>query len=634
MKFVVNSLLIFLIIIKKVFLFSSLYYKNSDLIINFTNDFIKKFHSNQDFIRFTNDLKDDIKLRIKEKLINSFVVRIEREKNAREYLKKLKTKNVQDLNFSEIFSFNKTNNKDYLSDQYFEIFESFKEYSNYSKYNDLNNENLSRSMVDVETISKININKTNLKYNSIDIKKNNTLNPLKTKKDLINLLNNIKSPKKFVDFTNVFLDSEEEFQTKFNEREIIQYLKKLDNSKSNKNNSLLIQNNTFIKRNNNNYIKNNKNKTSIYEKSFRTNRFFINREHNNKTKKQAVDKSQNIKKKTKISGNKKISNKEFLNINLIDVKYEMVEPKVKSRKIQFFIDFENECDIYINDTVKYEYNKNLNMIDHMILHNDVNRIDPRSINSNTKDINYFIYNKPLNMFSIDFQNKDSQEEKDFEINYQYMADNLIKNTEIISKNKTKLSNKTVISYKSNFLKEIKNITSLNENYLNTDGLVLNEDFEDGFWNKIQNFHIIDNNITSIFLGNLNIKNDKSDKIIRKFNEFVWKINNENIGQNIDVELEFLFFLGDDFDYNKIKFNFKTKKFTKTISEKIFRVFTWNGILLPYEVKNIKCAFPLAFETCGKNIKYDISVLMILFLFFFFLLLIIYLIFRITFKKLR
>ena len=141
---------------------------------------------------------------------------------------------------------------------------------------------------------------------------------------------------------------------------------------------------------------------------------------------------------------------------------------------------------------------------------------------------------------------------------------------------------------------------------------------------------MDNNFTNFLFGNLKKKNNQTEKNIKKFNEFMWRVNNENIDQNIYLELEFLFAIGDNFDYNKIKFNFKTTRTTIKLYEKEFQSFTWKGVLLPYEVKNIKCAFPLVFESCGNKLNYDVSIFMLLSLFVVFLVLIIYLIGKLIF----
>lgn len=633
MKLIVLKYTIFYLLIHKVLLITYKNYKNNDLIMNFSDDFIKKFQDNKNFLRYTNNLIDKVKLRIKEKLINSFILRIEREKNAEEHLKRLYKGDFQSLNVSDYFSTDVIQ-KGLLADN------DYLEYLGNPNENKDNNFTLKKfSAVDFNNSSSFNL--------SNRIKENSTNSYLNKKsKRLINLLVSLKSSKKFIDFTSVFLDSDEEFQSKFNEREILQYIRNLNeinkrkkqDENQNNSNSLAEAHSTNAKKKKSKFFNFeidsiNSKKNNSNEKENKTNLITKEEEAN------ATEKLFEKKRKNKESLSDQIKN-----LNLINVNYDIPESKAKRRKIKFFIDLENDCDIYINDTVHYENNKELNMIDHLILHNDVENIDPRSINSENREINYFIFNRRLNMFSVNFENHMENQieselaaapgtEKDFEINYEYMANNLIKSSQFILKapiNSTNYFTKNNSSFDNNFNNINKRI---NFNLNNTDDNLdknFNDD-EESFWNNFQNSYLFDNNITSYLFGNLKKKNKKLlEKNIKKFNEFIWRVNNENNEQNIYLELEFLFALGDNFDYNKIKFNFKTTRTSKFIYDKEFQIFSWKGVLLPYEVKNIKCAFPLAFESCGNRINYDLSIFMLLSLFVVFVVLIIYLISKIIF----
>jgi len=581
--------------------------------MNFSDQFIGKFQDNKNFIRYTNNLIDKVKQRIKEKLINSFILKIEREKNAEEHLKRLYKSDFQNLNISDYYSTDMIQ-KELLSHN------SYLEYLGNSNNNLTNSNNYTKKLY----------GKLNNFILSNETKENITNSIINKKsKRLINLLNSLKSSKKFIDFTNVFLDSDEEFQSKFNEREIIQYIRKLDDMKIIKNQEQKLNSSNSLSEAN---LSNAKKKKNIFAFEYFNLKENINAtQKENKTNinmaKEAKEAEISMEKNQKI---KESLSDQIKNLNLTNVNYDIPESIAKRRKIKFFIDLENDCAIYINDTVVYENNKELNMIDHLILHHDFENIDPRSINSETRDINYFIFNRRLNMFTVNIDNQkenSSEAEKDFEINYEYMADKMIKSKQFILKennsNITFANNLT--SNDSNAFNNKSKVFSVNSDYLDKND---SED-EDSFWNNIQNSYLFDNNITSYLFGNLKKKKKLFlEKTITKFNDFMWRVNNQNKDQNIYLELEFLFALGDNFDYNKIKFNFKTTKSSMKIYDKEFQIFSWKGVLMPYEVKNIKCAFPLAFESCGNRFSYDFSIFMLLSLFIIFIVLIIYLISKI------
>lgn len=621
MKLIVFKYLIFYLIVHKVILISSKYYRNNDLIMNFSDDFIKKFQDNKNFMRYTNNLIDKVKQRIKEKLINSFILRIEREKNAEEHLKRLYKSDFQNINSSDYYSTDMIQKQLLANNAYLDYLANSNEKSN--NYSSIN-----------FVLKKFNNTlMTNRTKDNITISIGN-----RKSKRLISLLNNMKSSKKFIDFTNVFLDSDEEFQSKFNEREILQYIKKLDEIKIRKKIDNRYDSSYALKDDNSTYYRNKKNKLLPIDflKEIKNNEDKINNysQIGNKINitfnEEAKEAEKIMEKKRK---NKEILSDEIKNLNLINVNYDIPELKAKRRKIKFFIDLENDCNIYINDTVFYENNKELNIIDHLILHNDVENIDPRSISSESREINYFIFNRKLNMFSVkidDEKENSNKQQDDFEINYEYMADNMIKTRQFVLKENNLTNNLSSSSNKNYSASDFNNKRKFIDN--NSFDLNNNEnDDEESFWNNIQNSYFFDNNITSYLFGNLKKINKKQfDKNIKKFNDFMWRVNNQNNEENIYLELEFLFALGENFDYNKIKFNFKTTRSTKKIYDKEFQMFSWKGILMPYEVKNIKCAFPLAFETCGNILTYDFSIFMLLSLFIIFIVLIIYLISKIIF----
>ncbi len=575
--------------------------------MNFSDDYIKKFDDNNNFLRYSSDLIDKIKLRIKEKLINSFILRIEREKNVEKYINEINNKQSENFNISEYFFVNK-NDRNFLSNENFEIFKNLNENLNYTNFQEKSNINNNNNFLNY---SKLNNSNTNNNQSS----GNYFLNKNRKK----NLLNSYFSSKKFIDFTTIFLTSIEEFQSKFNEREIIQFIKNFDESKKRNKIEIMNKDKSKIKDNLNGLITI-KNKKNVVE-SFISNENYKNENEKdyenpqNSTVLLLKDNLKKIFKKRRIG--KVILYDEIQNSYFTDFNYDISESKINTRKIRFFIDLENDCDVYINDTIYYEKNNESNLIDHLILNNNNENIEPRSINSETRNINFFIFNRRLNMFSVNTElNMEKLDTKfdNFDINYEYMVHNLIKSREIIfKKNYTNILNNDI-----NFYEKIKIEKNLSQNLKN---FSKNTEDEDYFWKNIRNSYLFDN-ITTFFFKNLRLENYGIEKSVKKINEFIWKINNEIIDKKVFLEIEFLFSLGEDFEYDKINFNFKTTRSIKELFYKKFHIFTWKGVLLPYEVKNIKCAFPMSFE-CKNKFKNDLSIFILLFLFIIFLILILY-----------
>jgi hypothetical protein len=90
----------------------------------------------------------------------------------------------------------------------------------------------------------------------------------------------------------------------------------------------------------------------------------------------------------------------------------------KERIIEFYISQQNGCNVLINDTVIYEQNanENINLVEHSILQNNIDSIDPNYVSSDQMDINYFAYDKQQNIFSVYFEkshNKTNSSKKIF-----------------------------------------------------------------------------------------------------------------------------------------------------------------------------------------------------------------------------
>lgn len=170
------------------------------------------------------------------------------------------------------------------------------------------------------------------------------------------------------------------------------------------------------------------------------------------------------------------------------------------RITKFYINIETKCSIFINDTVYYDKDDyTTNFIDHLILHNNFDSVEPRSIYSNDVLINYFIYNKKLNMFTVNFEN---QAKRNYSIVYEYFANNLIK----LQQNKKDFyskAEKSVNEFLWKFYNENTNSKPLNlevEFYFTIDKSFLNENVE--FNNKMHMYKtLLDNKDTLVFKWN-------------------------------------------------------------------------------------------------------------------------------------
>jgi hypothetical protein len=122
--------------------------------------------------------------------------------------------------------------------------------------------------------------------------------------------------------------------------------------------------------------------------------------------------------------NKNYNKRRKANTNLDIFDWSFGDINSNKRVTKFFINLDSKCNIFINDTIYYDKDEyTSNFIDHLVLHNNFDSIEPRAIYSNDVLINYFIFNKKLNMFTVNFENENH---KNYTINYEYFANNLIK----------------------------------------------------------------------------------------------------------------------------------------------------------------------------------------------------------------
>lgn len=118
---------------------------------------------------------------------------------------------------------------------------------------------------------------------------------------------------------------------------------------------------------------------------------------------------------------------------------------------------------------------------------------------------------------------------------------------------------------------------------------------------------------------------KGKKQASEVNIFQWKLYNENTdNRKLDLEIEIFFQFGEKYDYDKVMFNHEFKKQQKNFADKNVTYYKWEGQLLPYEVMNLNSYFPLIFKDCNIH-KLSLSLVMLGALFVILVVLSIYLI---------
>lgn len=113
-----------------------------------------------------------------------------------------------------------------------------------------------------------------------------------------------------------------------------------------------------------------------------------------------------------------------------DLRFYSSELTTKQRTINLYISMQNQCDVNIYDTVTYVKNpqNETNFLEHIVLNNNVDYIDPHAVYSSDANINFFSYYRKLNLFSVNFDLKNSTS-SEFTMEYNYRAVNLIKSNE-------------------------------------------------------------------------------------------------------------------------------------------------------------------------------------------------------------
>jgi hypothetical protein len=219
------------------------------------------------------------------------------------------------------------------------------------------------------------------------------------------------------------------------------------------------------------------------------------------------------------------------------------------RILKFYISHTQECSVFINDTVKYHNINNINFVEHMILHNNAENIDPKGVYSDDVSVNFFAFNRKINVFSVYFNNdKPETKGKDsFLIEYDYDAINLIKSN-IYSKEDSTFPNKKP-THNSNSTPTI---------------------------------------------------TEKSSEKLQNTNSFIWKILNQNFLKSKELlTIEVYFDLGKDFEHEDVEFSLNFQKSIIDSERKTIVKYEWKGALDPQEVLVMQVKFPLYFENCGN-----------------------------------
>jgi len=232
------------------------------------------------------------------------------------------------------------------------------------------------------------------------------------------------------------------------------------------------------------------------------------------------------------------------------------EYTIAKRDIKFYISEENKCNVIVDDIVHYERLSNhSNILEHMILHNNAESIEPVDVTSKDLKIISFAFNKKLNIFSVFFENPDRVVSPAVE--YKYLAVNLIKTNLVSISDENKSKNDT-----NSFIWKV-----VNQNVLKLKEKMNIEVYFDKFKNMDPKDIKFSLNFTKILPLRVNNNDDGSSG-----------------GNNVT---------SDNKDTNDFNDHFMVK-------------YLWKGALKLHEVVIIEVTFPMIFEDCG-NIYVNIFV---------------------------
>jgi len=548
---------------------NSTFLLSSDLHFNIPEVYRKNFSTEDDFEQFLKNLICKLKIRLTDKLLQSFQLRnnIKKQLNKEDqfYQKEgfaIKNKNEFSCNFFEYVkiiknlkskSFEKMINKDYYKESMnininntstIHASNNLKSKENFNNFSNKENESLAIKLNkknESNLVLKTN-NKINKRYYNQIIQNPEAFLKLKKEINETNFFYDredlIVSNKSFYDFSNIFFKTDKSFQTKIFGKRLVDFF---NAENSTLNDDLL---DAFIKFSENLKfdkeadqeikISKFKKKLNYYSRLESGKNQDLNLSNLRSLKISDTNKTGNLDYSDKnnthddysflargFNYSNEIENKEAT-MKFPDLNYTYASP-IK-RIIKIYINQENECDVYFDDSVYYEANNYTKFfMDHIILNGKSKIIQPREVKASDAFIDYYIYNRKMNMFTLEVEKKTG---KNFSINYDYTASGLI----------------------SSF--------SNNDKYISQE--------ENNEWNFLK-----------------------------------WKIYNENFeNKRLDIEIEVYLGLGNEFNYESIKFNYPFEKQIKNIGVTNLTYFSWKGSLLPYEVMKIETIFPLIFKNCG------------------------------------
>ncbi len=98
-----------------------------------------------------------------------------------------------------------------------------------------------------------------------------------------------------------------------------------------------------------------------------------------------------------------------------------------SRHTKFYFSLSNECNGLVNDTIVYKESNSTDVdyVEHLLLNNNIDSLQPKGVFSDDVDINLYIYNKKFHLFTV-FLDKANKTEKIYPMEYVYSANNIIK----------------------------------------------------------------------------------------------------------------------------------------------------------------------------------------------------------------
>ena len=244
---------------------------------------------------------------------------------------------------------------------------------------------------------------------------------------------------------------------------------------------------------------------------------------------------------------------------------------VNKRQLQYNISRSTGCNVMINDLVQFTKDSDVNYVEHWILHNNVDEIEPKTVTSKDVIVKFFNFNKKMNTFIVYFDFiEEKKNQQFFSINFTYEAISLI---------------------------------------------------------KTFNYYSIDKDKDTFFLDE---KSQNQDQLFN-YNNFLWKIYNKNfIGKDLEtLSIQINFDLGPGFSKYTIfsenpKIQFKKKIINNADSPLV--VYTWDGAMNSQDVLVIDIKFPLYFESC-KNDYMSITIVLIGSIFILFVILMLYVVFN-------